>query len=155
MRGLAAAAILALTAAACAPPGPEGVDQQRLADAVGRAIGDPNTCVLMASKADGEIVWRYGTHMTCARELPSCQGAGRITVEAVKDAAVRGEEIAISCPSLRDGSTSVGWAAGPIQASPGTQYGELVFAAVMEGERALPGREITLRLEQAFKRAGM
>lgn len=155
MRGLAAAAILALTAAACAPSGPKGVDQERLADAVGRAIGDPNTCVLLATRGEGEIVWRYGTHMTCARELPSCDGDGRTTVDALKNAAANGAETAISCPSLPDGSTTVAWASGPVQPSPGAQYGDLVYAAVMEGERALPGREIRLRLEQAFKRAGM
>lgn len=154
MRGLVAAASLALLAAACAPKGPAGVDTARLDAEIGRAIGDPNTCVLLADRT-GEIVWRYGTHMNCARELPSCEEGGTLTMEGLKDAAAKGDERAISCPALPDGSRSVAWAAGPIAAGPGARYGDLVYAAVMEGERTLPGREIKHRLERAFERAGM
>lgn len=156
MRGaLAAAATLALLTCACAPKGPEGVDTALLDEQVGRAIGDPSTCVLLAERDGGKVVYRYGTNMTCARTLPACQGAGTLTIDALKDAAAKGDERAISCPSLPDGSAMVGWAAGPVQAAPGAKYGDLVYAAVMEGERALPGREIKSRLESALTRAGM
>ncbi len=152
MRGLAAASFL-LVVTACAPKGPEGVDTVRLDDEIGRVIGDPSTCLLLAKKGSGEIVWRYGTHMTCARELPSCEGEGRTTLEGVKAAAAAGETRAISCPSLPDGSATVAWSAGPVAAS--AKNPDLVYAAVMEGERALPGREIAARLERAFERAGL
>lgn len=152
MRGLAAAAVL-IALSACAPKGPEGVDTAVLDEAIGRAIGDPSTCVLLASKGAGEIVWRYGTHMTCARTLPSCEGEGTQTIDMLKDAALKGEARAISCPSLPDGSTSVAWAAGPVVS--GGKNDDLVYAAVMEGERTLPGREIAYRLERAFKKAGL
>lgn len=156
MRGLAAAATcLALLTSACAPSGPEGVDTAVLDEMVGRAVGDPSTCVLLAERNTGDIVYRYGTHMTCSRTLPACQGGGTLTVNALKDAAAKGDERAISCPSLPDGSTTVGWASGPVKPGPGAKYGQLVYAAVMEGERALPGREIKLRLEGALRRAGM
>lgn len=155
MRGPAAAAGLALILAACAPPGPEGIDTHRLDEAVGRAIGDPNTCVLIVERGSADIVYRYGTHMTCARTLPSCQDGGTMTLDDLKAAAAAGDARAISCPSLPDGSASVAWASGAIEKSPGAEYGDLAYAAVMEGQRALPGREIALRLERAFKQAGM
>lgn len=149
MRGPLAALIACLAAGACSPA-IEGLDEAALADAVGAAIGDPNTCVLLV-KADGSVAWRYGTHMTCARELPACgEAGGTITVEALAKAASAGDERAISCPSRPDGSTSVAWATGPVP-----RREALAYAAVMEGERALPGREIKVRLESAFARAGL
>ena len=65
--GLLACAALA----ACSPKLPAGVDKHRLDLAVNDAIGDPNTCVLIG-RPDGELVYRFGSHMTCGRRLPSC-----------------------------------------------------------------------------------
>ena len=46
-------------------------------------------------------------------------------------------------------------AAGPVRAGEGATHEPLFYAAVMEGERALPGREIKVRLENALARAGL
>jgi hypothetical protein len=43
----------------------------------------------------------------------------------------------------------VSWAAGP------TAREGVVYAAVMYGERALPGIEIARRLDEAFRDAGL
>ena len=154
MRGQLAALTFALLACACSPS-IEGVDEAALTDAVGSAIGDYNTCVLLVN-GEGKVAWRYGTRMTCARQLPACAANGGVTtVDLLAEAAAKGFETATSCPSKPDGSTSVGWAAGPVKASEGATHPPLFFAAVMEGERALPGREIRLRLENALARAGL
>jgi len=154
MRGLLAALSLALVLGACSP-GLKGVDESALQDAVSHAIGDPSTCVLLVD-AGGHTLWRYGTHMTCARDLPTCGRPGDTqTIEDVARRAVKGEELTISCPSSPDGLRSVGWASGKVQSSPKAKHPPLYFAALMEGERALPGREITARLADAFSDAGL
>ena len=155
MRGRFAALTFALFASACSPS-IEGVDKAVLDDAVGAAIGDYNTCVLLVN-AEGKIAWRYGTRMTCARQLPACAANGGVTtVDLLAEAAAtKGFETNISCPSKPDGSTTVGWAAGPVKAAEGATHQPLFYAAVMEGERALPGREIRLRLENALAKAGV
>lgn len=153
MRGHFAALIFALIVSACAP---KGVDKAALDDSVGEAIGDYNTCVLLVN-AQNNTVWRYGTRITCARQLPACNEAGGVTTIGLlaEAAATRGFEITTSCPSKPDGSTSVGWAAGPVPKGAGATHEPLFYAAVMEGERALPGREIRLRLENALAKAGL
>jgi len=154
VRGPLAALAACLSLSACSKDLP-GIDDVALSDAVGRAIGDPATCVILATKA-GDVAWRYGTHMTCARELPACgEAAGVTTVEALAELAAKGDERAISCPSTADGARSVGWATGVVKPSQGATHEPLVYAAVMEGERALPGREIKLRLENALAEAGL
>jgi hypothetical protein len=154
VRGRLAALSLCLLAGACSS-GLKGVDESALNDAVGKAIGDPSTCVLLVDHS-GKTLWRYGTHMTCARELPSCGKPGEtLTIDDLSKAAAKGDEVAISCPSTPDGLRSVGWASGPVQSSPKAHHPPLAFAAVMEGERALPGREITARLTEAFSDAGL
>jgi hypothetical protein len=45
----------------------------------------------------------------------------------------------------------VGWAEGRTQ---GTSR-NLLYSAVMEGQRALPGEEMTARLQGAFQQAGV
>ena len=155
MRGHLAALTFALAASACSPS-IEGVDNVVLEEAVGTAIGDYNTCVLLVD-GGGDVAWRYGTRMTCARQLPACTADGGVTtVDLLAEAAAtRGFETNISCPSKPDGSTTVGWAAGPVKAAEGATHQPLFYAAVMEGERALPGREIRLRLENALAKAGV
>jgi hypothetical protein len=153
VRGPLAALFACLALAACSK-GAEGIDNYALTDAVGAAIGDPNTCVLLVTN-QGEVAWRYGTHMTCARSLPACDDAGtKITVEALGKLAAAGDERAISCPSLPDGSRSVAWATGPAPRK-NAAHEPLSYAAVMEGERALPGREIKIRLEDALAEGGL
>jgi hypothetical protein len=137
-----------LLLAACAPKAPKGVERASLDEAVARAIGDPSTCVMMAEAPSGRVVYRYGSHVTCGRKLPMCEGESEYAVSNLLRAASHGIVAADSCPTVADGSRTVGWAAGP--ARPG-----LVYAAVMEGERALPGRVMADRLQVAFRRAGV
>lgn len=154
MRGRFAALTACLAVSACSPA-IKGVDEAALTDAVGGAIGDPNTCVMLVNR-QGEVVWRFGNYITCARELPACDKAsGVITAQDLAGAAARGDERAISCPSRPDGSTDVAWASGPVTAGKGATHEPLAYAAVMEGERALPGREIKVRLENALASAGL
>jgi hypothetical protein len=154
MRGPFAALAVCLALGACAKDIP-GIDEAALNDAVGAAIGDPSTCVILATRS-GDVAWRYGTHMTCSRDLPACDEAGStITVEALAKLAAKADARAISCPSTPDGLRSVGWATGPVQAGEGKTHEPLVYAAVMEGDRALPGREIKLRLENALAEGGL
>lgn len=152
-RRLTAVAALALLSAlaACAPGAPKGINKEVLDEAVGSAVGDPGVCVLILDKASGKPVWRYGSYISCDRTLPSCEGSGAQTLDQVAAAAVKGAEIATSCPSVADGSRGVGWASGVA----GDPSRNLAYAAVLESDRSLPGREMKLRLESAFKKAGM
>lgn len=145
------AVVLAVVLVGCAPKGPAGVDAAALNDAVGSAIGDPNTCVLLVERG-GDVVWRMGSNMTCARARPSCQGPQAITVEDLAKAAAAGETRNVSCPGPNG---LVGWSAGPVPAGEVAKQGQYAYAAGMIGERALPGREIARRLEGALRRAGL
>jgi len=118
-------ALLAL-AAACTPKSGQGLDH----DALDAAIGDG---------------------IECARTLPRCDGPGTITVQGALALATQPGGRMVSCPSNADGSRTVGWAAGKV---PNTKR-DLIYSAVMEGERALPGQEIAARLADAFGNAGV
>jgi len=151
-RGLAAAGALtlALLAGACAPQAPKGVSKSALDDAVSTAIGGPGTCVLIGEAGSGDVVYRYNTHTVCGRMLPSCLGGPNVTVQDVLGATAKGAAPrAASCPTTPDGSRGVGWSAGPIEGKP------LVYAAAMEGDASLPGRVVTDRLANAFRKAGL
>ncbi|MCG9916306.1 MAG: hypothetical protein MH112_08115 [Phenylobacterium sp.] len=145
--GLTAAAVLSF---ACAPAAPEGLDTTILDREIGQRIGGPSTCVLVAEPGSGKIVYRYGLSTACERALPTCQGPATETVQDLLNGlAAPAEAVTRSCPTTSDGSRSVGWSAGPVAGR------DLVFAAVMEGERALPGRVMTDRLAGAFTAAGL
>lgn len=152
---LLAVSAAALGLAACEPAGPRGIDAEALTRQVSRAVGDPNTCVLIVEKGSGDVVWRYGDHATCSAAMPSCQGGAMLSPDGLAKLAAAGETRTLSCDSAPDGASRVGWASGPITPSPGATYGDLVYAAAMEGPTVLPGREIKVRLEGAFRRAGM
>jgi hypothetical protein len=133
---------------ACAPDAPPGVDKIRLDEAISRAVGDPNTCVLIAERG-GKTLYRYNTATACAKTYPDCEGPGDMAVGDLLDAVAKdGQPRYLSCPTLADRSRGVGWAAGPV---PGKDQ---VYAAVMEGDRSFPGRMMADRLEGAFRRAG-
>lgn len=152
MRRLAGLCALALMAAlcACSPGLPKGVSQERLNDAVSDAIGDPTTCLLIGKRDSGEVVYRYNTHTTCARSLPACDAPALRTVDGLLKATARdGRARTLSCNSSPDGSRGVGWASGPVPGHP------LVYAAVMEGPRALPGRIMADKIDGALKDAGL
>ena len=132
----------ALAMAACSPSGPKGVDTNVLAEAVGEAVGDPGTCVVLAERGSGKIVWRSAKSYVCGRTLPSCVTPAERSVEDLAKEAAKGAVLTTGC-------SNVTWAAGP------TRRENLVYAAVMQGERALPGIEIARRLDKAFERAGL
>jgi hypothetical protein len=152
IRNLAFAALI-LGVAGCAPKLPEGVDADALSGAIGRAIGSPSTCVIV-SDAAGKMVWRGGGYITCSRNLPSCEGGATTSADKVLKASLGKPARFLSCPSATGGANSVGWATGPVPASEGKASSGLRYVAVMEGERALPGREIQDRVEGAFAKAG-
>jgi hypothetical protein len=137
-----ALAILAVLAA-CAPSGPKGVDPDVLAQAVGEAVGDPGTCVVLAERESGKVVWRSAKSYVCGRTLPSCVAPTETSVEGLA------KRVAKTGGVLMTGCSNVSWSAGP------TRREDIVFAAVMQGERALPGIEIARRLDKAFERAGL
>jgi len=149
---IAAGLVLAAPLASCSPRLPKGVDEQQLSEAVGRAIGGPNTCVLVADKA-GKVVWTGGGYITCARNLPTCDGA-TTTAQTVLEGAIGKPARFASCPS-GPGANTVGWATGPVPVGAGKPDRGLSYVAVMEGERALPGREVQERVEEAFAKAGL
>lgn len=144
---LAATAVLSF---ACAPAAPEGLDATILDREIGQRIGGPSTCVLVAEPGSGKIVYRYGISTACERALPTCEGQSTQTLQGLLDSVVSPPRaVNASCPTASDGSRTVGWAAGSV-----AERG-LVFAAVMEGERALPGLVMTDRLAGAFAAAGL
>ena len=146
----AALTALLLTLTACAPSAPKGVSKDVLDAAISKAIGDPTTCVLMAERASGKRVYRYNTHTACARSLPACEGAQSRTVDDLLRLTVKdGRTRTLSCNTAADASRGVGWASGVI---PGKN---LAYAAMMEGDRAFPGRMMAERLEGAFAKAGL
>lgn len=147
MRPGAALAALTLILAACTPLSGRGLPREALNENIARAIGGPGTCVLLVDRASGRTVYRYGAHDPCNRRLPACDRPGEIKVGDTLDMLADGPRAA----SCRSGpGRSVGWAAGE---APGSR--PLNYAAVMEGSRTLPGREIRTRLESALERSGL
>ena len=57
MKRLALVGLAALGLSACSGKLPEGVDESILTQSVGKSIGSPSTCVVIAD-ADGKLVWR-------------------------------------------------------------------------------------------------
>jgi hypothetical protein len=154
---LASIAIAGLLAA-CSPHGSGGgaassggLPSGQLDNQIATAIGDPTTCVLLADAASGKVLYRYGDDFNCARGLPACDAPGLINAKSALQFASRPGGRFASCNSLPDGSRTVGWAEGPVQS---TKH-SLIYSAVIEGQRALPGREINARLYDAFSKAGL
>lgn len=152
---LLAVSAASLALAACQPTGPSGIDSALLTDQVSKAIGDPNTCVLIVEKGSGKVVWRYGDYSTCAIARPACDGSGTLNTDVLAKKAAAGDTRTLSCDAAGETGDRVGWASGPITPTPGTHYGDLAYAAEMQGPTVLPGREIKIRLENAFRAAGM
>jgi len=150
MRSLAVLAVAALALSSCSPGAPKGVDKGKLDAAISTAIGDPATCVMIAEQATGKVVYRYNSHTACARSLPACDQPGDRTVEDLVQATAKdGQPRTLSCYTAADASRGVGWASGPLAAK------GLVYAAMMEGDRAFPGRMMADRLASAFKKVGL
>jgi len=146
--GAACTLALALFLAGCSPGAPPGVSREVLDAQVSRAIGDPNSCLLIAEAGSGRVLYRYNTATACDRELPSCVGPDPQKTRALLEAVSRDRQPrAHSCNTIADASRGVGWSAGPVA---GTPY---VYAAMMEGDRAFPGLMMADRLKGAFRRA--
>jgi hypothetical protein len=142
----------AVLAAACTPAADRGMHDSRLDAQIAGAIGDPSTCVLLQDRKTGQIIYRYGTDFNCVRAMPACDRPGSTSAhDALAFASQPGGRMA-SCASNADGSRRVGWAEGPVASQKGR---DLVYSAVMEGQRALPGHEINARLYDAFGKAGV
>jgi hypothetical protein len=126
------------------------VSQDRLDQAIASAIGDPTTCVLIAEKDSGKLLYRYNAPSACARSYPACDRPQATKLADVLEATRKdGQPRMLSCYTTPDHSRGVGWASGDV---PGKPY---VYAAVMGGERSFPGRMMADRLETAFRRAGL
>jgi hypothetical protein len=149
-RALAFIAIAALLGA-CTPRAGKGLHDTRLDNQIAAAIGDPTTCVLLADRVTGKVVYRYGDDFNCSRGLPACDAPGLLNAKTALQFATRPGGRFASCASLPDGSRMVGWAEAPVQSS----KRNLVYSAVMEGQRALPGHEMNARLFDAFSKAGV
>ncbi|MBA3811061.1 MAG: hypothetical protein H0X27_05345 [Caulobacteraceae bacterium] len=145
--GLAAAALMAQ---GCARSG-GGLPADALDHAIGGAIGDPATCVLLADRASRKVLYRYGEAFNCARPLPACDRPGTLSAQSALALADAADARGASCASNPERTRSVGWAEGRLAGA----KRDLIYSAVMEGQRALPGQEISARLEEAFRRAGL
>lgn len=145
------ASALLLLVSACSPQAPKGVDKAKLDEAVSDAIGDPASCLMIAERPGGKVVYRYNTATVCARQLPSCEGAGAphgvkdLLDETVKD----GQPRRLSCSTTADNSRGVSWVSGVLPQK------RLAYAAVMEGTRTFPGMMMAERIEPRFKDLGL
>ena len=148
MRAPVAALVLSALLTGCAPQAPEGVDKAVLDEAISQAIGDPGTCVLIGKA--GDVVYRYGSHVICGRQLPACDAPGLRTVDQLLgQAPTSGDPKTASCRSNPERTRIVAWAAGPVKGR------DLVYAAVMEGDLVPPGIIIADKLDDAFVEAGL
>ena len=136
------AASLALTA--CGPNLPKGVNEDALAQAVDKAVGDDFTCVILAEPGTGKTVWKAGLGHACRVQYPSC-----LTKTVIDDEQFAREAAKTGAPPLRVGCDSVSWVSGR------TPKSGLVYGAVMWGKRALPGIEIARRLDGVFADSGL
>jgi hypothetical protein len=147
----AVAVALALAMSACTPKSAQGLEATQLDNQIAATIGDPSTCLLLADAASGRVVYRYGPDFNCTRTLPACDFSGVMNAKGALQYATRPGGRMASCASVPDGSRMVGWAEGRVQST----KRDLVYSAVMEGDRALPGHEINARLYDAFQKAGL
>jgi hypothetical protein len=136
--------------AACSPAAPR-LPSAKLDTLIGDYIGDPTTCVLVAERASGKVLYTYGDHFNCVRALPACDRPGTLSGRQALGLATRAGGRGASCNAVADGSRSVGWAEGEI---PGSQP-PMIYSAVMEGQTALPGIEMNTRLAHVFAQTGL
>lgn len=145
----AMACLLALFA--CSGPTTDPLPTAALDHAIGDVIGDPATCVLLAERRTGRIVYRYGDDFNCQRALAACDRPGTLSAKSALALAGAPGGRGASCSSNPERTRTVGWAEGGVPSSARA----LVYSAVMEGQTALPGQEISARLNGAFHQAGL
>jgi hypothetical protein len=127
----------------CSPGLPKGVDEAKLQQQIASVIGDINTCVVLTEQGSGKVVWTDGLPSICRIKYPACTSDKLIEVkDLAKTAAKTGLPVATGCQT-------VSWAAGP------AGHGKLVYGAVMAGARALPGIEISRRMDEVFAASGL
>jgi len=149
MRWAAAPALVVLALAACSPGAPKGVDKAKLDEAVSDAIGDPASCLMIAERGSGRIVYRYNTATVCDRALPSCEGPDLRKVKDLAQLVAKdGQPRTLSCNTSADASRGVSWAAGPLAKG-------YVYAAVMEGTRTFPGLMMAERIKPRLRDLGL
>jgi hypothetical protein len=146
-----AALALVLGLAACAKPPGGALPSDALDRAIGASIGDPTTCVIIAERSSRKVLYTYGQRFNCVRGLPACDHPGYLTARQALTLADTSDGRGASCPSNSDHSRNVGWAEGRIA----SKKRDLIYSAVMEGDRALPGQEMISRLTDAFSSAGL
>ncbi|MGH6992818.1 MAG: hypothetical protein ACRED8_02455 [Caulobacteraceae bacterium] len=128
-----------------------GLPSADLDQAIGDQIGDPTTCVLIVDVASGKTLYQYGSGFNCARPWPACDRAGSLTARSAVPLAQTPDGRGASCPVGGGPGAMVGWAEGKIAGA----KRPLVYSAVMDGSRALPGHEMAGRLEQVFANLGI
>lgn len=99
--------------------------------------------MVLADKASGKVAWSDGLTAACRARYTACDQ------NKMTDVAGLARSVAASGSSVETSCGPVSWSAGPAGKS------NLVYAAVMSGNRALPGREITLRLKDVFANSGL
>ena len=134
--------LLLVTLAACGRSLPKSVNQDALEQSIAMSMGDLNTCVVLADRATGKIAWSTGLKAACRAKYRACTSDKMVDVKDLAKQAGGGLTVTTGCDL-------VSWAAGPAGKS------TYAYAAVMAGERALPGREMSLRLDAAFAAAGL
>ena len=144
--------ILTLALIGCGAKAPKGIKAADLDDAIGNAIGDPTTCVIIVKKGSGEKVYQYGSNLNCSSQIPVCNVPGQTTVKDLARRAAAGEEKTSSC-AIPGGEGGVGYVIGPVPATK-TEHQGLAYVASLNGKRYLPGIEISARMDGAFKQAG-
>ncbi|HEY5288665.1 MAG TPA: hypothetical protein VIJ59_01400 [Caulobacteraceae bacterium] len=142
--------LLLLWVGACGPRAPK-LPNDALDQAIGAAIGDPSTCVLIVDRSTGKTVYGYNNGFDCLRGLPACDRPGFLTGRQALAFATLPNGRKTSCNSVADGSRTVGWAAGRVNSA----KHDFIYSAVMEGQSALPGQEMASRLDDAFANAGL
>ncbi len=151
---IAAAVTLLIGPAGCGRVGgasAPAMPTDALDHAIGDVIGDPTTCVIIAQRATRKVVYTYGEPYNCQRTLPACDRPGLSSAKAALAFADSADGRGASCPTSADGSRTVGWAEGRVAST----KGDWIYSAVMEGEAALPGQEMSARLADAFAHAGL
>ncbi len=150
---IAIAAALALNFAACARTSTQTLmPTEALEVAIGKSIGDPTTCVLIAERASGKVVYTYGQAFNCLRGLPACDRPGTLSAQGALAFADSLDGRHASCNSVLDGSRQVGWTEGRVTSRANR---DLIYSAVMEGQQTLPGEEMGARLQGVFARVGL
>ena len=149
MRAAAALVLLTLGLAACAPEARKAINKDQLDDAIGAAVGDPNTCVVLASRSGKAVVYEFGNYLTCTHAWPDCAGGSRTARDFLNQTIGKTDPTQQSCSSVADGSRGVAWSAGS------TPNPDLAYAAAMEGPNVPPGVVIADKLKAAFKKAGL